>query len=381
MLDLSHKIRFIFTFTAAAFAFSGCSSDIPAYTFSGDAYSDGYCSIYQDTVIHLNEDGLVNRLDYNSMQDVPLCNKPNCRHTADDCILNRLDGKVPVFAGSAAYYFVDQDPNFVQDEDGKPELQLESSLFCYDFETGKETKLFSLPGVSVSKNCYGLLIHDHILYFITNSLSRYYDENGIMLGYGGTGGEMHLYAYNLSERKEADICRLFEVNQIKEYYPEAPNSAEAYMKGLFDNKIYFNVGFVAGKEKKYRFYVTYYDLKDKTYYGTPEDYGDISFSAVNYVSDDYLVICRDGEASVYKKDSGQPVILEDPFFNQDVFPSVWNNTVFCNDKVYDLNNKATRTLEWMMDKFVVTKYEDYFIISDSSMLYGFEKIPAEKLLN
>ena len=230
MLNLSHKIRFVFTLTAGALLLSGCSSNAPAFSFSGDAYSDGYSSIYQDTVFHLDENGLVKRLDYNSMQDVPLCNKPNCRHTADDCILKRLNGKVPVFAGSKAYYFVDEEPGLVQDDEENTELKLGSSLFCYDFEKGKEAKLFSLPDVSVSKNCYGLLLHDQTLYFVTNSLSRYYDENGIMFGYGGTGGEMHLYAYDLSEGKAADICRLYDVDQIKDYYPDVTNSGEVYMK-------------------------------------------------------------------------------------------------------------------------------------------------------
>ena len=201
-----------------------------------------------------------------------------------------------------------------------------------------------------------------------------------MFGYGGTGGEMHLYAYDLSEGKAADICRLYDVDQIKDYYPDVTNSGEAYMKGIFENKIYFNVGFVAGKEKKYRFYVTYYDLTDKAYYGTPEDYGNIYFAAVNYVSDDYLLICREGEASVYNKVSSQPVVLADPFFNQDVFPTVGEDTVFCHDKAFDLNNKTSRTLDCMRDKLVVAKYGDSFIIADTSMLYGFEKIPAEQLL-
>ena len=84
---------------------------------------------------------------------------------------------------------------------------------------------------------------------------------------------------------------------------------------------------------------------------------------------------------MYYKGSCQPVVLADPFFNQDVFPTAGEDTVFCHDKAFDLNNKTSRILDCMRDKLVVAKYGDSFIIADTSMLYGFEKIPAEQLLN
>lgn len=384
MLNLLFKKRVVLLFISfSVLVLTGCSTNKSTFQFWGDSYSDSNFSLYSGAFFYIspNNDGLVNRVDFETMQNLPLCNKPNCRHTSDDCILNRLGHKVPVFAGSLAYYFVDEDQEVLQGDDGKPELKLGSSLYCYDMKKGKETKLFSLPDVSVSKNCYGLLLHDQVLYFITNSLSRYYDENGMMYGYGGTGGDMHLYAYYFADESAKDLGRLYDVPKIKEYYPDVVRSGEVYMKGLFDNKIYFNVGFVAGEEKRYRFYVTYYDLTDGTYHGTPEDYEHIDFAAVNYLSDDYLLICRTGEGSVYKKGVEEPVVLEDAYFHQDFFPTVWDDTVFCGDKAFDLNSKTVREYAYMKDKAVVARYGDSYIVSDYGMQSDFEKIPAEKLLN
>ncbi len=384
MLNLLRRKSLILMVPAVVvWGLAGCSSNGLTHDYTGDSFSNSYYSSYPNSFIYLspNNDGLVSRVDFETMQNLPLCNKPNCRHTSDDCILNRLRHKVPVFAGSSAYYFVDEEQEVLQGDDGKPELKLGSSLYCYDMKKGKETKLFSLPDVSVSKNCYGLLLHDQVLYFITNSLSRYYDENGVMYGYGGTGGDMHLYAYYFADGSAKDLGRLYDVPKIKEYYPDVVRSGEVYMKGLFDNKIYFNVGFVAGEEKRYRFYVTYYDLTDGTYHGTPEDYEHIDFAAVNYLSDDYLLICRTGEGSVYKKGVEEPVVLEDAYFHQDFFPTVWDNTVFCGDKAFDLNSKTVREYAYMKDKAVVARYGDSYIVSDYGMQSDFEKIPAEKLLN
>ena len=350
------------------------------HDFSGDAFTDRFNVRSQSAFYYMNFEGLTFRLDYDSMQSVPLCNKPNCRHTTSDCIMKKFIGGAPLIADNCAYYFVDEEIQFEQNDEGKMKLKLGSSLYCCDLKKGQETKIFSISDVSVAKNCYGMLLHDHTIYFITNTLSRYYDESGQEIGYGGTGGYMHLFAFDLSEMKEKDLCSLYDVDKLSEYHPKAPFSGEVYMKGLYNDKIYFNVGFVTGEEDNYQFYVTYYDLSDGTYHGTPEDYENIDFAAVRYVSEDYLVICRDGEAAVYKKHAEQPIVLKDPGFNMDAFLSVFDDTLYCGERIYDLNTCTARTLDRMQYKSVVAKYGDSYIISDLGMQGNFEKIPAEELL-
>ena len=351
------------------------------------SFCDSFASAYRnqsaaDYFCYKTEEDITNILDYESMNNVPLCNKPNCNHKNKDCIVRCLDGNVPMFGEQCAYYFVDQEPKIEETEDGKIDLKLSSDLYCYDFRTNAESKLFHADA-SVSENCYGWLLHDDEIFYIDNQYGRSYDETGTFYACGNTGGKMSLCMVRLSDLQSTELCELYDLEKLTEYYPLAPNSGEVNMKGLFDNKIYFDVCFVDEQKPRgtqYCSYVTYYDLSDGTYHGTPEDYGNIDFAEVGFLSEDYLVICRDGRASVYKKGSEQPVILEDADFNQYTMVSVFDDVLFFRGKVFDLNTGTVRSNGYLCEKDVVAKYGDSFIISDYGMQTGFEKIPAEQLL-
>ena len=265
------------------------------------------------------------------------------------------------------------------------DLKLSSNLYCYDLSTNTEKRLFHVDA-SVSDNCYGWLLHDDFLFFIENQYSRSYNEDGNIITSGNTGGKMSLCMVRLSDLQMTVLCELYDPEKLTEYYPLTPNSGEADMMSLHDNKIYFNVGFVTQGQRSdrptYRFYVTYYDLTDRTYHGTPEDYENIDFAGVTYCSDDYLVICSTGQASVWKKGIQTLVILADERFDlNDQLMSVLDDTVFCFGSGVDLNTKEERKIADLAGKSVVARYGDSYIVSDYGMQTGFEKIPAEKLLN
>ena len=286
-----------------------------------------------------------------------------------------------MFGEECIYYFVDDNPYIKQNDEGKSEWVYHSELCRYDLKTDIEKSLLSVE-FEVANNYYGCMLYDDMIYFIGHRYSSSSDENSAMISATNTGGEMKLYAVHLPDMQITDLGDLYDMPELRKIYPLAPNSAEVYMKGLFDNKIYFNVGFVIEEngQYNYHFYVTYYDLTDGTYHGTPEDYEHIDFAAVSYASDDYLVICREAAAEVYKKGSDQPVILKDPCFNQYADVTVYDDVLFYYDKAFDLNSGNVRQLDFMNEKEVVAKYGDSFIIADPGMQSGFEKIPAEQLM-
>ena len=349
-----------------------------------DSYANSYrnCSA-ADFYCYKTEENVTNILDYESMNIVSLCNKPNCNHKAKDCIVKRLDGNVPVFREQCAYYFVDQEPKIQETEDGKIDLILGSDLYCYDFRTNAETKLFHADA-SVSDNCYGWLLHNDVLYYIENQYSRSYDETGCFYGVGNTGGNMTLCSVRLSDLQSTELCKLYDVEKLTEYYPVTPNSGEVYMEGLFDNKIYFDVCFVDDKKPRgaqYSSYVTYYDLSDGTYHGTPEDYGNIDFASVTYCSSNGLVICKEGEATVKRNTDSEAILLEHPCFTERSFITIMDDMLFCEGNAFDLNTKELSFPAALTGKSVIAKCGDSYIISDLGMQKGFEKIPAEQLLN
>ena len=370
---------------AALFGMTGCSSNQPASDAHASGFSNGYYSFGSEACLHLQEDHLIHRLDYETMHEALLCSKPNCDHTDPDCIERRLNGKVPVIENQCAYYFVDEEPDFVQDEEGKTDLKLGTALYRYDLKNGNEKKLAEIPGLSIAKNCYGWLLHENTVYCVGTALSRMYDENGMVVGAGGSGGEMNLITVDLSTQQMRDLGSLYDTGAIAEYYPWVNASGEVYMKGLFDDKLYFDVCFYDGE--RYKSFVTYYDLTDGSYHGTPEDYGNIDFASAAYCTENALVICRTGSAAVYRKGEEQPVELKDACFYEDIVVSVFDDLLFCDGKVFDLNTKEARALdvlksknEYEFSKVVVSKYGDSYIVSDYSMQENFKKIPAEQLL-
>jgi len=322
--------------------------------------------------------GGVDVLDYESMTTSSLCNKPNCKHSSTDCIVQRLNGNVPMLSETKAYYFIDDEPSIEEGEDGKPFLKLGSTLYCFDFAANIEEKLFYIDGVSVANSCYGWLLHEGSIYFIGNHYRKIYDENGILTQCTGTGGEMKLYSVNLETQEMQNFGDLYNPTELAKYYPATLNSGEVYMEGVFDNKIYFNVAFVA--DASHTFYVTSFDLKTKTYSGEPENYNAIFFEAVAFASNDYLAISSNQKATVYRKGESEPIVFRDDTFNDYSQLSVFDDVIYFNGKAYMLKTGEVRTVDRLTDKQVVAKYGDSYIVSDVGMQSGFEKIPVSELL-
>ena len=306
-----------------------------------------------------------------------LCSKPNCSHTEPECLERRLNGNVPLFKDGCAYYFVDDEPKIESNSEGKNDLLIGSALCRYDFTTNTEEELVHVDA-SVSNNCYGWMLKNNEIYFIENAYGRNYDENGILLDYGNVGGKMSLCKVSLSDRKVSELCSLFDYDAITEHLESFETSGCAYMKGVFENRIYFNVGFFA--DDRFRFYVTYYDLNDGSYHGTPENYDDIRFSYVLSATENEMVIGRDGIADVYRKGSAEPVTVEVPGLDDFGEVFVFDGTLFFENKAIDPDTNEVRTLDGMKDKTVIAKYGESFIISDYGRQLNFEKVDAEKLL-
>lgn len=371
-----NKYLFLVVVFTVAISIAGCANQTVSI---GDSFASMFYNTTDSEHCYRSLSGNTAILDYESMDTSLLCNKPNCSHNGDDCIEHRLNGNVPMFNGTSAYYFVDDTPNILQGDDGKPFLKLGSTLYRFDLSTNAEEKLLYIDGVSVSDNCYGWLLHDGIIYFIGNHYHPHTDENGIMTSYSNTGGKMELYSVDLSSHKIQNYGDLYNVPELSRYYPYTPNSGEVYMRGIFDGKIYFNVAFVANEDTDYTHYVTWFDLNSKTYYGEPEDYGNIDFSSAAFVSKDYLVLIQDGMASVYQAGTEHPIILQNERFNMYSFISVFDDMLYCEDQVIDLNTSDIHILSSMMGKSVIAKVGDNFIISNIGKQDGFDKIPVSQL--
>lgn len=161
----------------------GCGTKAPA---APDSFASMYFNTTDTMLCYKSLNGKTHILDYESMEDSLLCNKPNCTHNGNDCIVARLGGNIPIFSDTYAYYFIDDSPSIEEGEDGKPFLKLGTTLCRFDLTANAEEKLLHIDGVSASFNDYGWLLHDGAVWFIGNHYSPAPFPTTPSLYFGGT---------------------------------------------------------------------------------------------------------------------------------------------------------------------------------------------------
>jgi|GEM_PF-2696654 len=347
---------------------------------SPDAYSDGFFLCGEGMAVYATPNENVAVLDYETMEHIPLCRRPNCKHNDPNCLIQRLNGRVPVFEADKAYYFVNDPSQFVETDNGGYDLKLGSTLYVYDMAANIETKLCHIEGGEVD-SLHGLLLHDGNLFFILNEYSREYDENGLLIGGSNCGGNNRLCAVNLSDAAVTDYGRLYDVEKLTEYYPGAPYSAESTLCGIFENKLWFNVSCVETAEWEdnvlpdYLHYVTIFDLDTETYEGEPKDYVNIAHGRVRFVSEDYLAIASGQQVSVYRAGEEEPVVFTHDSFNEWQVMSVFDDTLFCAyGNAFDLHTKVCTPLPERADSTVIAVLDDSYIVSDMNVEGKLEKV-------
>ena len=113
---MKHYLKkvFISVFLFSSFLIQGCNTaktDESSIVDNGkmvtsDSYADSYGNkSSKDFYCFKSLQNTTDVLNYDSMNVVSLCSKPNCKHYGSDCIVKRLDGNDPVFSESLAYYF------------------------------------------------------------------------------------------------------------------------------------------------------------------------------------------------------------------------------------------------------------------------------------
>lgn len=342
------------------------------------SYASGYFNTTNNVHCYRTLNGKTALLDYESMESTILCNKPNCTHSSANCLVFQLGENPPLIVDSYAYYFKDDPVKIEENEEGKADLKLCTSLYRYDFSEYQETKLTVFDGISAANNCYGWLYYDNKIFFVGNHYRREYDENGILQLYGNTGGKMELYAVDLETLKTSNYGDLYNLGALSEFYPGVTNSGEVYLRGIFENKIFFDVAFMA--DEHYETYVKYYDLETGEFVGDPMDYSKIDFSAISFLSEEYLAISKDQEITVYTRGIDESIVITNSEFKPGTRVSVFDNNVFYFENLYDLSTKECRIVDSMAEKTVIARYNNSYIISASDRQEDFQKIPISDIL-
>lgn len=70
-------------------------------------------------------------------------------------------------------------------------------------------------------------------------------------------------------------------------------------------------------------------------------------------------------SSIYKEGSTEPIVVTDDSFSEAQKVSVFDDIVFANERVFDLNTGECRMLPSKANSYVIAEYKDNYLIENS----------------
>ena len=158
-----------------------------------------HANTYQNGVIYTGSEGSSTAayfLDYESMQAVPLCNKPNCAHKDTSCLAFQcVQDSIMPFVYQGMVYWFHTDSKITDSDDGRSTAyQFQTTCYCGNMTTGEVESFVEIPDVSM-KDAIEFVISNHTLYIIGCDCA-YQEEDGSWTEMSRIG-DQYLYAINL----------------------------------------------------------------------------------------------------------------------------------------------------------------------------------------
>lgn len=371
------------------------------YVMHANTYQNG--CIY--TTITESGTNIAHFVDYETLQSVPLCNKPNCTHSNESCLSYQCvsTSALPVIYQDQIYWF-ETDSQIVEEKDGKStDYQFDTTCYYANLKTGEKKVFVEIPDVSM-KDAVEMVIADDILYVIGCD-QAYQTENGAWMEISCCG-DQYLYAINL---KTAEVKNYGLIN-------DAPT---AYYNWTLDYAIFFNVQLTGIYQNKLYFSYRYVDKKsDLTDYFSHVDFDDPNWSLADVdasvpwnrinkclnlktgeieISDlpmaeiigDGDYVYYDGTFCVMDQDGNvarSPGIVRDSYHNQTfVNGKFWKgsqNVCFDPKTGEDIplaaqyQGKDITVLDLYKGNYIIQYYGE----NDDNVEYRFESVPEDKLL-
>lgn len=311
------KIKHLFTVFVIILSLCGCT-DSGRYegNFNG-CFKIFDCRV-QNGILVYTDAGMNEFLNYENMQTIPLCTKPDCTHTKDsDCFgFGKETGEF--IHNNKLYWFVQS--GRYEDDEFYPILKfMQSDVTGYN-----EINLVEIEGYIFENAALPCVINDNTLYFTPYKQE---DDNR----------EIHLSKIDLDSYRFTDIAIIGE---------DCGN-----LKGIFDDKVYF--------------YEMYFDLKNNCF-------GEEKFQKNGHkfkIYDNYLMYDKDGDIIILNENKDKLIIKNEEMTD---FVTIEDDILFCttpNSSPYyiDLKNEELIRTEFESpspedDFFVYDSYKDSYII-------------------
>ena len=213
-------------------------------------------SAYYDMSYNVYENGLLYTvpktsgtqacfLDYETMNSVPLCNKPNCTHSDFSCISNLCAGSflVPVIYHDYVYWFA-SDYKIVDSEDGKSQTaDMHTKCMRSKLDTGTVETFAEIDGVYMQNQIDMAIVGDTM--YIIGSKEIYQDETDGTWGGFSRSGEQYLYSINLDSAKVQNYGLINDAPTAKYNWSYGTSLfSEVKIEGIYNDKLYLYYRYV-----------------------------------------------------------------------------------------------------------------------------------------
>lgn len=368
------------------------------YSMHANTYQNGFiCTATK------SETNAAYFVDYETLQSVPLCNKPNCTHDNDSCLAYQCvnTSALPVVYQDQIYWF-ETDSQIVEEKGGKStNYQFDTTCYYADLKTGEKKEFVEIPDVSM-KDATEMVIANGVLYVIGCD-QAYQTEEGTWMEISSCG-DQYLYAIDL---ETAEVKNYGLINDAPTaYYNWTLDYAMFFgvqLTGIYQNKLYLSYRYV-DKATDLTDYFSHIDFDDSNWSLADAD-ASIPWNRVNkclnlktgtieisdlpiaevieeegYVYYDETFCVMDQEGNVSKS----PGIVRDGYINQTfVGGKFWKGSQnLCFDPETGKDLPLAEKYQGK-DITVLDLYKGNYIIQyyDENYEYQFESVPEEELLS
>ncbi len=206
-------------------------------------------NIYENGAVYFSPTQQACFLDFESMQGIPLCNKPNCTHKDDNCLSN-ICGNTPIIYNDFVYYFESKN-EIVDAEDKKSQnCNVYSKCIRASLGTGEIQTFSEFEGIDPTE-CYRYVINDKMLYFI--GAYNAYQWNDGTWSYSANGGKQYLCSIDLDNGEFYNYGLVndspyAENNIVIEGNSRNSVSNQVIISGIYNNKIYMYYKYVEDQQ-------------------------------------------------------------------------------------------------------------------------------------
>jgi hypothetical protein len=339
-------------------------------------------------------------LDYETMNGVPLCNKPNCTHTDSSCVSNLCAGAflVPVIYQDSVYWFT-SDYKIVDSDDGKSqEAKIKTKCMKAKLDSGTVEIFAEIDGVFMN-SAIDLIIDNEKLYII-GSREVYQDPVDGTWGGFSRSGEQYLYSI---DQESAEVQNYGQINDSPyakyNWSYGASIFSEVKMGGIYNNRLYMSYRYVEDSQ-----IITDYLDTDWVNNGNPRkdipwiienkcidlETGEITISDLPYawcIGENFYVYEDNGTFYILDK-NGEKTAAKNMYDNETydftvVNGKLWKGSIgqgfdIKTGKELDLADKYCNSdamiMDFINDKYIVKYYENgelkFDMVSESNLIGG-----------